>query len=769
MDYIVVNSSVTGNLNGTYALKLISKNLLNDDKYLHSYINFNEHLWETDGFMIGDNISVGIDIQDHVQKAPDSGNASVVMYNPDGTKFNEINSTDGEKTKDKSYLQYDFENNTIATLTETFPLATKGSNYMLGYFWTNGSAIGCRKRDIFIENFNLSVSNFEYIKDIDYNILKGSVSKIQDQYSLLVATVRDITGQSTPNFYAVNNQSVGTVLSYDYNGEEIEVLIKSFKQNETIINPGEKLDFELVLQNLHNALDLNVKVSVKLVSLANEDWIIAEGTSSPTLLKLYGDPEGNDTKSFDLSLSIPSKTSDNIWYGVNSPIRKAGAKTIVSLYIEDEFADSYSFNDYSLIVNETDDKFEGYVSTLKFSENISSNSLSQTFNRTECLYLPEVNYFVINLYDQNYMSTYDQILYNFAIKRNTQFANISNIPSNPINGSTFNITALLQSEFGEAVGNVPTSCQLFQNNTWEELAVNFTDNAGLVTYIIDAKNFSHLQNPTFRLMYSGDAYFTGTSSNYTVNFTEIINEISIRLLGEHPYIYRNKKSTIDLRLQNNGNSTLDISEISAVFDFGIQNSIVSVYAEQMNKFEPGESLDLKFEVNPANVAESEVNFTIVINAESVASSNDITISDKFTISVIDAPITDFIVEILTFLMIAAFASVWIVGLLGARYLKRKVETPVEEVKKGPPRKGKYVKVEELEQIEPEPEQIEGIEEDLEVSEGPLEEATEEPAEEPQKKLKKKRSKKKKKETKKQPKKEKATDLDSLLEEEGLND
>ena len=77
-----------------------------------------------------------------------------------------------------------------------------------------------------------------------------------------------------------------------------------------------------------------------------------------------------------------------------------------------------------------------------------------------------------------------------------------------------------------------------------------------------------------------------------------------------------------------------------------------------------------------------------------------------------------------------------------RRLIRKIEAPIEELVEKKPKRGRYVKVSELEEI-PKPQE-----------------------ETPSKKVTKKKRSKKAKESEKEE--DKSTDLDSLLEEEGLN-
>ncbi|KKN31592.1 hypothetical protein LCGC14_0822510, partial [marine sediment metagenome] len=98
---------------GIYSLNLTSFNFLYD---LHSYINYNGTLWETPGFMYGDNISTSLEIQDHKLKAPTSGIANVSLYYPNGSAYINAELTSSVGTIKDLLLRYDFNNRTVINL-----------------------------------------------------------------------------------------------------------------------------------------------------------------------------------------------------------------------------------------------------------------------------------------------------------------------------------------------------------------------------------------------------------------------------------------------------------------------------------------------------------------------------------------------------------------------------------------------------------------------------------------------------------------------------
>ena len=97
--------------------------------------------------------------------------------------------------------------------------------------------------------------------------------------------------------------------------------------------------------------------------------------------------------------------------------------------------------------------------------------------------------------------------------------------------------------------------------------------------------------------------------------------------------------------------------------------------------------------------------------------------DSVTFTLYDSPITTFLGNYIMLIMIGIFLIVWGFSLIYRKRMIKKIETPVEEPSMKRPRRGKYVPVSEI----------------------PKKEEPEEELEE----------------------KEKKTDLDSLLEEEGL--
>jgi hypothetical protein len=167
-------------------------------------------------------------------------------------------------------------------------------------------------------------------------------------------------------------------------------------------------------------------------------------------------------------------------------------------------------------------------------------------------------------------------------------------------------------------------------------------------------------------------------------------------------------------------------------------SIVQINYVKLNQFKPGESTDIIIEVSVSAV--NDFDLTVIIDALNVITSENISIQISRNFLVYDIPLANIIIAFLPIIIIGSILIAWALIFLEVRRLIRKIETPIEEPTKKKPRRGRYVKVSELEEI-PKPK------EDI-----------------PSKKIKKKKAKKVP-----EKKEKKSTDFDSLLEEEGLSD
>ncbi len=752
-EFVAVSNDVIYGISGIYSLNLTSSNYIHDT---NSYINYNDTLWETNGFMYGDNISVKFDIRDPYSNPPISGNASVILFYPNNsTKVPdaELNSTSGVIIGNS--LVYDFNNQSIYDVTNAIPVL---GNYYLGFFWENGSAIGCQKLKLYIDEYDVDMDNLIFNPTLNQNILDGIVDKVYEEYSILISTVNVTDDKYYPSFYAVNKTDINQEFIYTIGDEEIPIVIESFLQNETILNPNENIRISTRIQNKHDFIDIKLRLNVQLVSLANQEWIIAEQTTELKTLKPSIDPNGDDTQDFSVDITMPTLLGDGIWQGVNAPIRKGGAKTRFTVFIEyggeSYEIDTYESNEYSLIINDTEDVFEGYIIALKSDNDVAGASILKPFEREECQYLPNKTTIIINIYDRNYVSSYNQFVESFSLKINSDFSEIKTLPQTPIYGQLFNISSILKTELGDVIPNKNVTCQFYDSGIWKTISTQISDMDGVTNFEINTLSLPSEDQFELRLIWEGDQDTSENSRNFTVVIDRAFNSIALELRSNVEQIFRNAQIIIQLTLSNKGDSELRmlVPNISIGIIPSLTYSIVEIDYLALERFKPGDTTAILIRIGIDNPTIEQMNVSVSIGAQNDITDEVLTFQVSKLFEIYDAQLADYLLNFFTLIMVSLFVLVWLIMFFYVKGTIKRIETPFEEPDKRRQRKGRYVSVSEL----------------------PKEEIPEAQPKEDAGKKTKKRLKKKKPEKPEKPEAEKkdkppTTDLDSLLEEKGLKD
>ncbi|MBY8987212.1 MAG: hypothetical protein KGD61_02070, partial [Candidatus Lokiarchaeota archaeon] len=468
-------------------------------------------------------------------------------------------------------------------------------------------------------------------------------------------------------------------------------------------------------------------------------------------LKPSIDPNGADTQEFFVDLTIPTLFGNGIWQGVNAPIRKGGANTKITIFFEyngeSHEVDTFESNEVSLIINSTQAEFEGYIIALKSNYEITGASILKPFDRDECLYLPNQTTFVINIFDKNFVSSYNQFINSFSLKINSIFSDIVIDPNTPIYGQEFNLSSVLKTEFGDEISNKNITLQYFDNDLWENFSTQITDINGTTNFEIDTLLLPSEDEFKFRLTWQGDQYTLDKFHNVTVSLFRAFNNISLQINSNVDQLFKSQQSTIQLILNNIGDSELNvlIPNISIQITPTLTYSIVQIDYLALAQFKPGDNTEILIKVDITAIDQMSV--SVSIGARNEITQEEVTFQTSEMFDIYDTLLDDLIVGYFTFIMIGIFVMVWAAMYIYVRRTIKKIETPFEEPIKARPRKGKYVSVSEL---------------PTKTTEKKLEET-------PAKKPKKLKSKKKSKEQKVEEKDKPATDLDSLLEEKGLKD
>ena len=691
---------------GLYSLNLTSINCISD---VLSYINFDGTLWETQGFMYGDNISVKIDVQDHLGLAPSGGNANVTLFQ-DGMVYQELYSTNGVVSSNENVLYYDFGNQTILNLTSSDLL---GRKYYLGYFWTNGTSIGCKKMQIYFDNYDDIMVDCTYLPDGDGSgktsldgktIFDENFNRVRSR-ALLVASVNETTGQSRPGYYPISNLDVNEDYTYNipFSQYDYSVSLLNFQQSENIINPEENVNFKLEIQNLDDTFDFGVKVKVQLVSYANNEWIINETTSDPINLNPIG--ETGNTAEFDIDLIIPTlNTNTKVWKGLNSPIRMGGAKTIFTVYIEydGEYYDvgSYASSNYSLIVSQKENEFEGHILSLKIRDTIIvGKSFSQWFARDACLYNQSGlnSTFVINSYTDYYTSSYNQSIKSFPLLLNSKFDSITTDPEN-IYGDVFNFTSILMTEFGTILPGKNVTCQYKNGSSWVNISSQITDMEGVTNFEINTTTLNLGDSFTLKLLWWGNDTIMNCIKETVIDKVVQVNDIDFSFSISTYIIYKNSYNSLTIQLYNNGTSTMtiDVNEIN-IDVTGSLSTEIYYNAIEMQNLEPGESTSLVIEIYCGDVSFNQINVNISIDAQNTRSLETITFkSSIISLEVIDSPIFENLSWLISILIVSIIVAALAASIFYARNTRRKIKSSLEKpVQKTRPQRGRYVKVSEI--------------------------------------------------------------------------
>jgi len=695
-DKTIVNKTLVGLNSGTYTIELVSPNLIYE---MHSFINYGGIFWETNGFMFGDDMTASVDIKNINGNPPKNGDANVILFYPEnpGGEYPGGERDDLTGVIKDDVLRYDFNNDTLLQIRNTLIYF---GNYYLGFFWTNGSAIGCKKLKLYIDTYNVEMDDCVYYPTLNQNILNGTVDEVYTDYSILIGTV-NVTDR--PNYYPVQYYNINQEFNFEIGNIEIPIILNNFLQNETILNPDEQIRVNISLQNMFELSDVDVKVKAQLVSLAKEDWIIDEVTSSYKKLKLKGDPLGQDTQEYVLDLTIPHLENDGIWQGVNAPVRKGGVMTKLTIIIkygnEDVEMGIYESKNYALIVNSTQNDFEGYLLALKYDREITGANILKPFERDECIYLPNQTTFVVNIFDENYVSSYNDFIASFTLKRNSIFSNITINPATPIRGQTFNLSAFLTTEFGEIIPFKNITLQYFDDSLWEKISSQFSSSEGNINFEIDTLTLNEEDQLIFRLTWSGDIYTLSNSQNITVVLYREVNDLKLSIHQNVPLLFRNRKATISINIINTGDSQLFIpaSNISIITEPNIPSRIVGINYLELNQLRPNESTTVIVEIDVSTM--NQIIFNVSIDAHNILTGENVTFLASATFKVFDVPLMDYINSFLTFIIISVIVLFWIITYAFVRKMIKRIETPVEEPKKKKRREGKYVKVTEIKKKE----------------------------------------------------------------------
>ncbi len=708
LEKVVLSNTTLNIIDGTYSLELLSINAISD---VESFIHYKDYFWESLGFMRGDNMTISADISGPGSIAPSSGDINATLFKPDGSPYKTFIDSSGSRSLDKSILLYEFGNQTFLQVNDSLPTYGK---YHLGVFWDNGTLTGCKKIPIYIDHYELSFGNLTYLPNSKKNQLEvQSIKNIGESnqirpYTLYLASVNKTT-QFPSNYYAIKDSGLSEQFTYDKEDYKISINMESFFQNETILNPSESINFKVSLRNLDPNFDVDAKVSVKLVALENDEWVINESESALQTIERQGSDSGNDRQEFTVSVDIPSIDENGIWGGLNSPIRSGASKAIATVYVGGDAIGTYESANISLLVNKTEDEFEGSIISLKIS-NSQDPALITEFNRDKCIYSPQSTHIIGNIVDENSISSYSFFNASYLLQAASQFGNMNTVPKELKKGTDFNISSVLTTEFGKAIKNKSVICQYYDGTQWNNITSPLadTDSKGKATFEISPSDIAITNNiATLKMAWDGSDDVLNASRVFNVSFTAYPSQLSIvsRVVGS--VFYKYKTNYLTVKLTNEGNARLRITDVSLEFE-NVNPSVEIVLEESLvlENLSPDESTTVKFKIIFQNIPSTELTVNIRVQADNLDTLESYSPESSITVNIMRAQLLESIMNNFIFIMLPILITLWVLAGVYSYSLKQKIETPLSKRKKKKPRRGKYVKPSEIREGEEEKEREE---------------------------------------------------------------
>ncbi|GAG95018.1 unnamed protein product, partial [marine sediment metagenome] len=268
--------------------------------------------------------------------------------------------------------------------------------------------------------------------------------------------------------------------------------------------------------------------------------------------------------------------------------------------------------------------------------------------------------FIINIFDKNFVSSYDEFIESFSLKINSKFSDIKIAPNIPIYGQKFNISSALTTELGNKIPNKNVSIQFLNDNIWENFSSQISGINGTTNFEIDTLSLQPEDEFKFRLSWQGDQFTSAISQNITVSMFRAFNNISLRILSNVDQMFKNEPSTIQILLYNIGNSELNVSipdisiEISPVLTY----SIVQIDYLALAKFKPGDITEILIKIDVTTL--DQMSILVSIEAINEVTQEEVSFETSKMFDIYAPILEDLVFGYFTLIMIGIFVLVWAV-------------------------------------------------------------------------------------------------------------
>ena len=677
------------NTTGSYELQATSVNYI---KNIGLNLNYEDNLWPSNGFMIGDNVSISVGILDSENKYLSSGIVTASLFNTSNTLDSNYILTDNSIDENTTFSTYLFDSDNCILSN-----ASSEGEYNVLVNWTNGEQAGILKRSLYVNHYeipapiDISYQSASAANQITAPIRTFDTDINNNEYSIYLYAVRENSAEENQIDKETNIQM----------GQN--VYLTNYLQNETFFNAGEDVNISIDLENRHASLNLDVDLTVQLVYKNNIEMIIEE-VSSMKSLAIYGSDSDLDKQQYNFTLSIPTVLEG----GINCPIRNSPMK--INIIAEIDGDEIYSGLQENIIYYSelTESSFDGEILEIKEYSARSGPAFIGNMERTN-LNLPEtVSYFI--QVENGYLMTCDTEEMNLGSeisKLDGQITNLAFTQTDFDHSSTINFVGKAIDEYGEPLSDI--SLNLYYDNTpsndtddWKTLSTL----AGATSITTDSEgNFdveiNLLQTPIstsleLKVEFVGSATLEALSNTIKKALPEYDTAISISIDSDQTMI-ANTDNILNVRITNLGNTVLKNISVESEFDF---TEILVASSFDLLVLSPYEKISFQIILNKKSFENDTISFNFTVGYE-IEETGEILVETKnvefATYSVNENKI---LITSAVVVFIVGAALFWIYGAIYIKKKKEEIDAPVETISdvkntKRKRRVGKYVPISEL--------------------------------------------------------------------------
>ncbi|GAB4311035.1 MAG: hypothetical protein Kow0069_11280 [Promethearchaeota archaeon] len=592
---------------GEYSLTLYSPNYV---KSVETFLNFNgTYFWPSDSFMVGDNVTASIGVQDSLGRKVSTGVANATVYDYGGQVVPgsaSLGDADVDREENSAAI-YEFGRQNLLEITS--PAFPRGIYRVLAH-WNNGSEAGCSVHELSVTEYQVKINDVTRgLTDSTKNLLKGSlwgINATSDVYDLFVASANHTsTSGLSVDQYGINQTDRVTLG---------QVQVREFLQNETLLNPGEDVEFNFTIKNLDLYLSSRVKVLVKLKYLSKPEWVLTSIESPVMELNFSGTDE--DTRVLNFTATLP------VQYGENCPLRFGGINTTVEVFTDkDVLLGSYAVTKkFSLFTSLSEAAYDGYLLKASLFEDQDGQSFFSGFERgVECNVPGDTDYFV-SVMDAEGLTNYELVNGTFHSKADVNATDLEVTPEKVNWNGVVNVTGRVVDELGAPFGGMALQLEKRTKGGWQaattvdDVTSVQVNQGGSFSFEVNVSTLTEFFDNRLRLTWAGDSEHLPLYQEVAIPVNFFSHSLEVRLEDADSF-EGNQENRLVVVVTNRGNSTLVNITLSNLAFGGYDVSELAIDYGALASLAPGGSISLEYEVSVPRLSSSrDVNFSVTLEA-----------------------------------------------------------------------------------------------------------------------------------------------------------